>query len=148
MIVPFPHRYTASLARTDRSRARLEAPPRRPLDGGPPPEFGGEASTWSPEHLLLSAIELCLFTTFEALAARTTLAVENWNSAITGTVDRTATGLAFTSFTLEVRLTVAESDLERARALLDRAHQQCLVSRALRLHVEIQATVAASSAAA
>ncbi|RYD87166.1 MAG: hypothetical protein EOP50_21205 [Sphingobacteriales bacterium] len=34
-----------------------------------PPEFAkGEAGTWSPEHLLVAAVNSCLMTTFLAIA--------------------------------------------------------------------------------
>src|SRR5580765_4307125 len=70
MPVPFPHRYSASLSRTFASRARIEAPPRPALHGGPSPELDGDVDAWSPEHMLLSSLGLCMLTTFEAFAAR------------------------------------------------------------------------------
>ena len=40
---------------------------RMPLLVGPPPEFGGTESTWSPEHLLAASVASCYVTTFLSL---------------------------------------------------------------------------------
>ena len=139
----FPHRYTATLVRVGRSLASIEAPPRPPLVGSPPPEFGGPADRWSPEHLLLSALGLCLYTTFEALATKDELELLAWRSEVEGVLDRTASGLAFTSFVVRVEL--ASSDIDRARAVLERAKRQCIVTNALCVPVAIDATFAGSA---
>ena len=139
MPVPFPHHYQTWLVRTLSSRARLEAPPRPLISGGPPPELDGDASAWSAEHLLLSSIGMCVLTTFEALAARERVDLVTWEARVGGMVDRTETGLHFTKFTIAVYLSVRA--VERARATLDEAQQHCLVSNALRAHVEIIAKI-------
>jgi organic hydroperoxide reductase OsmC/OhrA len=139
MPVPFPHHYQTWLVRTLSSRARLEAPPRPPLYGGPPPESDGDATAWSAEHLLLSSIGMCLLTTFEAFAARARVVLLGWEARVGGMVDRSETGLTFTKFTIEIDMEV--SDVDRARATLDEAKQHCLVSNALKAQVEIVAKI-------
>lgn len=116
----------------------IESPPRPSLTGGPPPEFHGDPLNWSPEHLLVSALGLCLFATFEALAARENIAVYSWRDVTTGVLDRTSSGLAFKSFTIEVEITVAPADVERTRETLERAHRSCIVSKALAIPVTIE----------
>ncbi len=142
MVAPFPHHYTVSVNRTGPGRAELDAPPRPTLQGGPPPEFGGVAETWSPEHLLLSAVGLCLETTFDGLARRDGLVVERVRVAMRGDVDRTAAGLAFTSITANLEIVTDEASVERARAVVNRA-RHCLVSASLRVPVDVVATVTA-----
>jgi organic hydroperoxide reductase OsmC/OhrA len=145
----FPMHYTSRITRTAARRAQVEAAPRPVLDGGPPPEFGGIDTTWSPEHLLISSLGLCLFTTFEAYAAKDQLEVRDWRSEIAATVEKTAKGLAFTSFRIGLDLEVADADAERARALVERAKRGCMVSNALAVPVELdlRINVPASSAA-
>jgi len=146
MSTAFPHRYTATLSRIGPSTARIDASPRPALTGGPPPEFGGAAEPWSPEHLLVSSLGLCLYTTFEALARREQLALGGWRATVEGVLDKTAHGLAFTGFRMEVDLQVAAADVERARVVLERARSQCIVTNALRAPVEVIARVAAAAA--
>lgn len=135
---PFPHRYTSTVTRIGHSIASIESPPRPPMTGGPPAELHGDSRTWSPEHLLVSALGLCLFATFEAFAARADIAVFSWRDVVTGVVDRTSTGLAFKSFTIEVEITVAPADIERTREVLERAERYCIIAKALAIPVKIE----------
>lgn len=134
----FPHRYVVSIDRVGPAVATLEAPPRPPVIGGPPPEFDGDPHAWSPEHLLAAALGLCLFTTFEAFAARDKLRVLGYRDVVTAILDRTSSGLELESFAICVELTVEPADQERARAILERAKKSCIVSKALRAPVTIE----------
>lgn len=139
MPVPFPQHYQTWLVRTLSSRARLEAPPRPMIAGGPPPELDGDASSWSPEHMLLSSIGLCLLTTFEAFAARDRVDLLDWKARVGGSVDKSEHGLQFTKIVVEVDMEV--SDIERAKQTLEVAKQHCLVTNTLRVPVEIDAKI-------
>lgn len=139
MPVPFPHHYQTWVVRTLSSRARLEAPPRPLICGGPPPESDGDATSWSAEQLLLSSIGMCVLTTFEALAARARVDLLGWEARVGGMVDRTDEGLRFTKFTVEIDMDV--SDVERARAVLEDTKRCCMVVRALEATVEFDAKI-------
>lgn len=139
MPVPFPHHYQTWLVRTLSSRARIEAPPRPQISAGPPPEFDGDATAWSAEQLLLSALGMSVLTTFEAFAAREKVTVLSWEAHVGGTVIRTETGLRFTKYVVEVAMEV--SDVDRARAALEQTKMHCLVGNALAAPFEIEATI-------
>jgi organic hydroperoxide reductase OsmC/OhrA len=143
MTAPFPHHYTATVHRTGPAQGDLTAPPRPVVHGGAPPEFGGVAEVWSPEHLLLSAVGLCLETTFESLASRERLAFDGWQVRVDGTVDRTAVGLAFTDISATIEISAPQDAIERVRAIADRA-RHCLVSSSLRVPVNVAVTVTPS----
>ncbi len=144
MKVTFPHHYAATLDRTSVSHARIEAGQRPALLGGPPPEFGGDEVSWTPEHLLLASLGLCLLTTFDAYAARDKLGVVSWRDTASGLLDRTASGLAFKSFTIEIDLTVAAGDEAKAREVFDKAKKNCIISRALTPPPEVVLRIAAA----
>ena len=135
-IVPLPHRYTVRLE--DRL---LVAPPRTPIALGPPPQFGGDDRSWSPEELLVGAALECLWTTFEAYARHDKLAVASWSGTGVGVLDKGAPVPVFTSITLSVTLVVSAADEERARRLLATAEQRCIVSHALAVPVTVEATI-------
>lgn len=139
MPVPFPHHYQTWLVRTLSSRARLEAPPRPLISGGPPPEFDGDATAWSSEHLLLSSIGMSVLTTFEALAARARVDLLGWEARVGGMVDRTESGLRFMKFNIEIDMEVSDPDL--ARKVLDETKEHCLITNALEAPVEIEAKI-------
>jgi uncharacterized OsmC-like protein len=137
MPVPFPHRYSASLSRTFASRARLLAPPRPVLRGSPSPELDGDVDAWSPEHMLLSSLGLCMLTTFEAFAARDGIDVLSWDAKINGTVEQTPEGRMFTSIVLELDMRL-DGNVDRVESTLEDAKQYCLVLNSLRVPVVIE----------
>ncbi len=141
----FPHHYDVSLAWTGERGAVLSAGPRPPLAGGAPPQFDGSDAHWSPEHLLLSALGLCLLTTFQSLTRRHPLALRAYESRVEGVLDKTSEGLVFTSIVEHVRVQVAPDEVERAQGLLQTAKKHCLVANALRVPVELDAEVTAAA---
>jgi organic hydroperoxide reductase OsmC/OhrA len=141
MTTTFPHRYEARLSWPGSGAAALEAGSREPIDGGAPSEFGGRDSWWSPEHLLLSSLGLCLMTTFEALARKARLTVLGYSSRAEATLDRTPAGLAFTHLGLKVEVEVAAADAERTPGLLASAKKHCLVANALAIPATLEVAV-------
>ncbi len=143
MTAPFPHHYEVRLDGRGDATAVLRAEGRPEIVGGAPPEFGGEAGSWSPEHLLLSALALCLKTTFDSFLARARLAVSGYESRVAATLDKTEAGLVFTAIVVEVEVKAAEADHPRLEQLLQSAKKHCIVSNALRAPVELRARVLA-----
>ncbi len=140
MPAPFPHRYEVTL-QDEGEGGRLTADPRPPILGGAPRDFDGSDDWWSPEHLLLSSLSLCLLTTLKAVAAKARLALSAYVSRAKGVLDKTPAGLAFTSITLQVSLRVDAADVERAQQLLESAKRHCIVSNSLKPPVTLQVTV-------
>ena len=140
MPVPFPHHYSAKVSRTFASRAHVVAPPRPALMGGPSSEFDGDAASWSPEHLLLSSLGLCMLTTFEAFAARDGIEVQDWNAGLEGDVERSPEGLMFTSIimTLDMEIT---GNVDAVEQTIEDAKQYCLVLNSLRVPVVVETNI-------
>jgi organic hydroperoxide reductase OsmC/OhrA len=141
MPTPFPHRYVAELEPKDDVASLLKAPPRPVLVGGNPPEFDGNAEFWSPEHLLLGALQVCFRGTFNALCARAGLKPKSYRSRAEATLDKTATGVGFTAIELTVSVTVAAADVEKANELLGKAKKHCITSNALKTEPTLLADV-------
>ncbi|MBI3854558.1 MAG: OsmC family protein [Planctomycetes bacterium] len=141
MTQPFPHRYEATLSWEGGSRAALSSGSRPVLVGGPPPEFDGEPGWWSPEHLLLSAANLCLMTTYQALAKKAGLEIGGYRSRADGLLEKTREGIRFTRITLRIAIFAPASRLDEARRLIETAKKYCIVSNALKTPVEVEATV-------
>jgi organic hydroperoxide reductase OsmC/OhrA len=135
-MTPFPHYYRVTL-----SNAQLLAPPRDPIAAGPPPQFGGNDRVWSPEELLVAAALECLWTTFEAFARRERLETRSWSASGLAVLDRGPRVPVFTSITLSVEMTVDAGDEERARRLLEKAEQGCIISNALNVPVALEASI-------
>lgn len=134
-IAPFPHRYTISL-----SDGLVTAPSRPPIPVGPPPQFGGTETVWSPEDLLVAATLECLWTTFNAYVRHEGIHADLAGTA-TGVLDKGPTGPRFTSIDLDVRLVAAATDLEKARSLLLKAEKNCIISNALSAPVHLNVSI-------
>jgi len=141
MAAAFPHRYEVQLAWPGRGGALIHAGSRPLITGGAPPEFDGRGSWWSPEHLLLSSLSLCLMTTFESVANKARLDVQRYRCWAEGVLDRTDGGLGFTSIGLRVEVEVAPEDAERATKVLASAKKHCIVANALKPLVTLDVTV-------
>ena len=147
MPVPFPHHYSASISRTFASRARVEAPPRAALEGGPSSEMNGDATAWSPEHLLLSSLGLCMLTTFEAFCARDGIELVAWSANLNGTVERSSQGLIFSSIMLALDMEIS-GNVEHAEQTLEDAKRYCLIINSLSVPVVVETTIHVPGAAA
>jgi organic hydroperoxide reductase OsmC/OhrA len=143
MAMPFPHHYVADLSWSGIGGGMITAGPRPPIVGGAPPEFDGVERWWSPEHLLLSSLNLCLQTTFESLARKRRLAVNSYHSHAQATLDRQEASFGFTLITLEVSVACPSGEVDRVRDTLLKAKQYCLVANALKVpvHVKLDVTV-------
>jgi organic hydroperoxide reductase OsmC/OhrA len=145
MATQFPHRYDVALAWEGQGGAALTSGSRPVIEGGAPPEFDGKEAWWSPEHLLLSSLNLCLMTTFQAITEKARLPIEHYDSRAEGVLDRTPAGLGFTGLVLHVNVRVGSAEqIERARQLLIKAKAHCIVANALMPPVHLAASVTAA----
>ncbi len=136
-----PHHYEVSLNWKDDRYGTLTAVSRPAIEGGPPPEFDGRKADWSPEHLLLASVDLCLMTTFMVLSKKKELKIKRYESRISGTLDRTSEGLTFTRILQEVDIEVAAGDVEKTRKLIEAAKKYCLIGNSLKPEIRLDARV-------
>jgi organic hydroperoxide reductase OsmC/OhrA len=110
------------------------------LEGGPSAQLDGDTAAWSPEHLVLSSLGICMLTTFEAFAARDGIEVLSWSATARGEVDRTPEGLMFTSIVLVIEMEIG-GRVDRIDSTLEDAKQYCLVLNSLRVPVVIETEI-------
>jgi organic hydroperoxide reductase OsmC/OhrA len=97
-----------------------------------PPQFGGLASRWTPEDLLMTALASCYTTTFHTIAGYAKFAYTDLQVEAEGTVSKTSSGYSFSEIVLRPSLTIADEGRRGlATNLLQKAKELCLVSRAL-----------------
>src|SRR5690606_26214780 len=65
---PLPHQYDVHLTGGPSGYAQLSAPGLPQLQTAPPAEYDGPGDAWSPEHLLLAAVQACFLFTLRAVA--------------------------------------------------------------------------------
>jgi len=107
-----------------------------------PPEFRGEAGVWTPEDLLVGAVNACTMTTFLALAEREGLPLVSYASEAEGTLEFEDGGYRFTRVVVRPSIVIqGEEARGTASRLMERAHHQCLIGRSLRAEVVLQPSI-------
>jgi organic hydroperoxide reductase OsmC/OhrA len=145
-----PYFYETHLYWTKKRRGLVEVAELPPITTSPPPEFQGEPGFWTPEHLLVAALESCLMTTFLAIAAKSRLEVVSYRSSALAKLENAESGgLGFTRVLVRPTIKVIrDEDTGKARRLLQKAEKHCLVTKALNVPVHCDANILVSEAAA
>jgi peroxiredoxin-like protein len=136
---PLPHRYTVRLAGGPIGHASVTADDLPDLRTAPPLEFDGPGDAWSPEHLLLAAVETCFLFTLRAVARASRVEFIACEVTAEGTVDRVGGVTQFTEIVLRPLLRLAPgTDGDRARRAIQKAEQACLVSASLATPIRLE----------
>ncbi len=108
-----------------------------------PPEFPkGIPGIWSPEHLLVAAVNSCLMTTFLAIAENSKLDFLHFESNADGKLEKVEGKFMISEITLMPELTIAEEkDRERALRILEKSEAACLISNSVRSKIIFQPVV-------
>ncbi|MGB6309260.1 MAG: OsmC family protein [Steroidobacteraceae bacterium] len=142
---PFPHRYVVNAAVHPAGDVPLSADGVRIIESAPPKEFDGPGNQWSPEGLLTAAVADCFVLGFRAIAAASKFAWLSLESRTEGTLDRIEGKMRFTRFDTHAKLTIpGGADVERAKKLLEKAEQTCLIANSLNgdRHLTVEVTTA------
>ncbi|MGB8327092.1 MAG: OsmC family protein [Steroidobacteraceae bacterium] len=142
---PFPHQYTVSVAAPPAGPVTLSSSGLEPLASDAPKEFDGPGDRWSPETLLTAALADCFVLSFRAVARASKFDWTALEARVDATLDRVDRVTQFTRFVTHARLSVpAGTDVERARKLLEKSEQVCLITNSLKgeRHLETEVVVA------
>jgi peroxiredoxin-like protein len=107
-----------------------------------PPEFKGHDGIWSPEDIFVASANICLMTTFLAVAERAGLAFISYESQAEGWLELVDGKFQFTAITLKPTITLATStDLAKAKELIEKAEANCLIANSMKAKVSLEPTI-------
>jgi organic hydroperoxide reductase OsmC/OhrA len=130
--------YKTGIQWLQRRRGVVSASARPSIEVSSPPEFKGEPGLWTPEDLLVSAVNSCLLMTFLAYAQREELDLVAFEGAAEGLLEYSEGKYRITEVVLKPNLTVnSEEDVLLARDVLERAHRDCFISNSVRTTVKM-----------
>jgi len=133
------HRYTVDVMWKGREESQVRAEGRPAIEFGPPPEFGGGNTRWSPEHMIVASISTCFMLTFMSLAEKTKLSVQVHKCPVEGVLTQGEDRRwSFTQFFVRPELNVPKEEQEKARTLLEKAEKYCLISQSVKGHVAVE----------
>ena len=141
---PLPHLYDVALRGGPDGYATVstEGPPE--LRTAPPVDFDGPGDAWSPEHLLMAAVETCFLFTLRSVAKASKLEFLSLELSGQGKVDRKDGATRFTEITLRPRLRLpAGADRDRALRIIEKSEKACLVSASLSTPIRLEPEIVA-----
>ncbi|MFO8013052.1 MAG: OsmC family protein [Phycisphaerae bacterium] len=121
-------------------RGRLAARENPPLSVATPPAFGGPEGVWSAEELLVASVGGGLMSTLLYFTDRFDVPLEAYASTSRGRVEKTPSGLRFTSMEVAIQVTVPDEEMRQRAAdlqLKEKLEKYCPVSTALNCPVRI-----------
>ena len=122
--------------------ARVEIEGKPPLQLSAAPPFLGDPALHNPEDLLVAALSACHFLSYAALCARSGIEVVAYEDRAHGTMDRQGGKMRFTEVVLRPRVTIAAGgDVEKARALHERAHAICFIASSVNFEVRHEPSI-------
>ena len=118
-------------------RGRMAAEAKPEVEVASPPEFRGHPGIWTPEELLVSAVNTCTMMTFLTYADRKEIRLRSYECDARGTLEKQDGKFRFTRIVLRPRITVArEEDRDRVVEIFRQAENNCLVTNSLTTRVE------------
>lgn len=108
-----------------------------------PPEFAkGMPGIWSPEHLLVAAVNSCLMTTFLAIAENFKFDFIHFESNANGKLEKVDNKFMITAVELSPVLTIAPgADKEKALRILEKSEAACLISNSVKATIIFKPTL-------
>jgi peroxiredoxin-like protein len=136
---PLPHVYDVRLTGGPTGYATLSVEGAPALRSAPPLDFDGPGDAWSPEHLLLAAVETCFLFTLRAVAHASRVEFASLELSATGTVDRRDGMMRFTEILLRPKLVLPPgADRDKALRALEKSEKTCLVSASLATPIRLE----------
>ena len=111
-----------------------------------PPEFPkGIAGIWSPEHLLVGAVNSCFMTTFLAIAENFKLQFIDFKCKADGKLDKVDGKFMISEILLLPVVTISsEADREKALRVLQKSEAACLIANSVKSEIVFQPEVKVS----
>jgi len=102
-----------------------------------PPEFAkGMPDIWSPEHLLVAAVNSCLMTTFLAIAENYKLDFVSFDCNARGKLEMVDGKYMISEIELMPELTIkSENEIEKAEKILMKSERACLISNSIKSNI-------------
>ena len=130
---PYPHTYVVNASARATGEVTVSSEGLPDIAAAAPAQFDGPGDRWSPETLLCAAVANCLILTFRAIARASKLEWTALECRTEATLENVEGVAQFTSFATHGTLRIAAGvDPARARALLQKAEDRCLIANSLK----------------
>jgi len=141
-VKPKAYLYHTAVKWTEQRKGVMSCAGKPDVQVATPPEFKGHDGIWSPEDLFVASANICLMTTFLAVAERAGLAFSSYESVAEGRLELIEGKFQFTVLTLRPTITLkAASEAARAGELIHKAEASCLISNSMKARVILEPVI-------
>lgn len=135
--------YRTAVEWTEQKKGTITSEGKPEIQVATPPEFKGHAGIWSPEDLYVAAANICLMTTFLAVAERAGLAFTAYQCEAEGRLELVDGKFQVTVITLRPHITLSSGgDVTKARELIEKAEANCLISNSMKTRMVLEPVIA------
>ncbi|NUN08403.1 MAG: OsmC family protein [Ignavibacteriaceae bacterium] len=133
------HYYETSIDWKEGRIGEISAPGMKNLEVATPPEFNkGVAGIWSPEHLYVASANICLMTTFLAIAENSKLDFKSYSCKAMGKLEKVEGKFMMSEIDLNPRVVLpAGADAERAKRIVEKSEANCLISNSMKTKINL-----------
>jgi len=131
------HFYTTTVSWKEGRVGTLTEPTLPDIEVATPPEFpGGVPNIWSPEHLFVASANVCLMTTFLAIAENSKLEFSSFSCEATGKLEKVDGVFMISEIELKPKINVPDDRAaERAGRIIEKSERACLISNSMKTAV-------------
>jgi peroxiredoxin-like protein len=134
--------YRTTVKWTERRKGTMSCTGKPDVQVATPPEFKGHDGIWSPEDLFVASANICLMTTFLAVAERAGLAFSSYESVAEGRLESVEGKFQFSTITIRPTIVLkAGSEAARAKELIEKAEANCLISNSMKARVSLEPVI-------
>lgn len=134
--------YQTSVRWTEQRKGMISYAGKPDVQVATPPEFKGHENIWSPEDLFVASANVCLMTTFLAVAERAGLAFSSYESTAEGRLEIVEGKFQFTAITIRPSITLKPGgDAGKAKELIEKAEHNCLISNSMKAKVTLEPAI-------
>lgn len=134
--------YRTAVTWTEQKKGVITCDGKPEIQVATPPEFKGHEGIWSPEDLYVASANICLMTTFLAVAERAGLAFTSYQCEAEGRLELVEGKFQVTVITLRPHIMLPSGgDAVKARELIEKAEANCLISNSMKTRITLEPTI-------
>lgn len=137
------HNYTTTVTWENDRIGNLSSPTLPDIKVATPPEFPkGAPNIWSPEHLFVASANICLMTTFLAIAENSKFEFKSFKSEATGKLEKVDGKFMISEIEFKPVVTISdETKKEKAIRLIEKSEAACLISNSMKSKIILTPTI-------
>lgn len=141
------HYYNINVKWDEGRKGTLSAESLPDIKVATPPEFPkGVPGIWSPEHLFVSSVAICLMTTFVAIAENSSLTFNSFKCDATGKLEKVDGNFMISEIELKPEIIIPEEKyLEKAGRIIEKSEKMCLISNSVKTKIVLSPDIKASN---